>query len=156
MPMCHGSGGLAAQHRFGARTSLSVIMLGAAKIGIGLFLGAAAMAWMKAFPVTILGVFLLVAGVGLLGASRIWKARPTLAVGLVMVAVHLATGMLVLGFTAGWIAHTVITRIAGSPGKMVHLSPIPRAANPHEETERNGTDRKSSWPHRLSVGRTET
>ena len=27
-PMCHGSGGLAGQHRFGARTNLSIIVLG--------------------------------------------------------------------------------------------------------------------------------
>jgi MFS superfamily sulfate permease-like transporter len=110
MPMCHGSGGLAAQHRFGARTKWSVMGLGAVKILIGLFLGAAATVWMKAFPVTILGVFLMIAGHGLLKASRIWKSRPTIVVGLVVVSVHFATGVLILGFALGWIANAVISR----------------------------------------------
>jgi len=123
MPMCHGSGGLAAQHRFGARTRWSVVGLGAVKILIGLFLGAAATMWMKAFPTTILGVFLLMAGYGLLGASRIWQGRSTFAIGLVVVSVQLATGMLILGFAAGWIAHAIVSRAASGPESV--LCPAP-------------------------------
>jgi MFS superfamily sulfate permease-like transporter len=110
MPMCHGSGGLAAQHKFGARTKWSMVGLGGVKILIGLFLGVAATMWMNAFPRTILGVFLLMAGYGLLKASRVWKGRPTLAVGLAVVSVHLATGTLILGFAAGWLAHMIASR----------------------------------------------
>ena len=40
LPMCHGSGGLAGQHRFGARTNLSVLMLGLSKLLLGLFVAA--------------------------------------------------------------------------------------------------------------------
>lgn len=35
MPVCHGAGGLAAQHVFGARGGGAVVLLGATKIGLG-------------------------------------------------------------------------------------------------------------------------
>ncbi|NJO54669.1 MAG: hypothetical protein HC829_07365, partial [Bacteroidales bacterium] len=39
MPMCHGTGGLAGQHRFGARTGGSVVMLGATKMLLAVLVG---------------------------------------------------------------------------------------------------------------------
>ncbi len=104
MPLCHGSGGLAGQYRFGARSSLSVVMLGFMKLIIGLFLGAAAFAWMQAFPSAVLGVFLIVAGAALAESSKFWKNKEILAAGLIMIAVYMITNMLLAGFAAGWIA----------------------------------------------------
>lgn len=65
MPMCFGAGGLAAQHRFGGRTGGCMVMLGVAKIGIGIGLGSTAAVLLAAFPASILGVFLCFAGVEL-------------------------------------------------------------------------------------------
>ena len=110
MPVCHGSGGLAGQYRLGARSGLSMVMLGTAKLIIGLLFGAAALAWMHAFPSSILGVFLIVAAAGLAGASRCWVIRPGLLTAFVMIAVHLATSVLLLGFACGWIAYAVLSR----------------------------------------------
>ena len=101
MPLCHGSGGLAAQHRFGARSGLSMVMLGAAKITAGLFLGGAALAWMRAFPTLVLGVFLLVAGIGFCRTSRCWVTPRDMLTASVMVCVNLAGGTLVRSFAAG-------------------------------------------------------
>ncbi|MFQ5737450.1 MAG: putative sulfate/molybdate transporter [Acidobacteriota bacterium] len=70
MPMCHGSGGLAGQHRFGARTGGSVVMLGVAKVGIGLMLGSSAAFLLNAFPAAILGVLLCFAGAELALPAR--------------------------------------------------------------------------------------
>jgi MFS superfamily sulfate permease-like transporter len=39
MPSCHGSGGLAGQHRFGARTGGSMVVLGLCKMGLGILFG---------------------------------------------------------------------------------------------------------------------
>lgn len=39
MPVCHGAGGLAAQHRFGARSGASVVLLGLGKLVLGLGFG---------------------------------------------------------------------------------------------------------------------
>src|SRR5204863_5215451 len=56
MPVCHGSGGLAAQYRFGARSGASVILLGIAKVIIGLFFGNTLVTLLQRFPVAFLAV----------------------------------------------------------------------------------------------------
>ena len=114
MPLCHGSGGLAAQHRFGARTGLAIIIRGVTLLAIGLLFGKVALVWMQAFPSSLLGVFLLIAGAGLASASRCWQSRPGLATACVMAAVHFATGMLVLGFAAGWAACLLMRKLVPS------------------------------------------
>ncbi len=103
MPICHGSGGLAAQYRCGARTSVSMVILGIAKLAIGLFFGSVAMAWMYAFPSSVLGALLVIAGIGLAEASRCWESRPYLLTAVVTVVVHQATGILLAGFLSGWL-----------------------------------------------------
>lgn len=102
MPVCHGSGGLAAQHRFGARSGVSMVMLGSVKIIAGLFFGAVAVAWMNAFPGALLGVFLLLAGMELARVSKPWANVRRLAVALTIPLVSLLTGLLIVGFAAGW------------------------------------------------------
>lgn len=103
MPLCHGSGGLAGQYRLGARTGFSVVLLGSAKMILGLLFSAAAVAWMHAFPRQILGIFLLLAGWSLAGASRVWKTRRGVWVALVMAGAFFATGLLLVAFAAGWL-----------------------------------------------------
>lgn len=65
IPMCHGAGGLAAQYTFGARTGGSVIMLGAAKIVVGLAFGGVILSLLDAYPYSILGPMLIFAGIEL-------------------------------------------------------------------------------------------
>lgn len=65
MPVCHGSGGLAAQYRFGARTGGSVVILGTCKVFIALAFGTAAISILKVYPVSILGVLLIFSGIEL-------------------------------------------------------------------------------------------
>jgi MFS superfamily sulfate permease-like transporter len=70
MPMCHGSGGLAAQHRFGARTGGSVMMLGIMKVAAGLLFGAGLLPLLQAYPRSILAIMLLFAGFTLARPAR--------------------------------------------------------------------------------------
>ncbi|WPH01465.1 Hypothetical protein R9X50_00431100 [Acrodontium crateriforme] len=65
MPICHGSGGLAGQYRFGARSGASIIILGLVKLVLGLFVGEAILPLLMRFPKSILGVMVLAAGVEL-------------------------------------------------------------------------------------------
>lgn len=65
MPVCHGSGGLAAQYRFGARSGASVMLLGLVKLILGLFFGRTALSVLERFPHAILGVMVLAAGLEL-------------------------------------------------------------------------------------------
>ena len=62
MPYCCGSGGLAAQYRFGSRTKLSVIFLGCIKIFAGLAFGSSIGILFQKIPSSIIGVLLVVAG----------------------------------------------------------------------------------------------
>ena len=62
MPFCCGSGGLAAQYRFGSRTKFSVIFLGIIKIVAGLAFGSSIGILFQKIPSSIIGVLLAVAG----------------------------------------------------------------------------------------------
>eukprot|EP00606_Chrysophyceae_sp_TOSAG23-5_P000558 GSChrysophyteH2.ASY1.ANO1.580.1 assembled CDS len=60
-PMCHGSGGLAGQHRFGARTNLSIIVLGLSKLTLGVFFGKGLLGLLNLFPKGMLAALLAAA-----------------------------------------------------------------------------------------------
>ena len=59
MPMCHGSGGLAAQYAFGARTGGSMIFEGILEIILGLFFSQMLYMFFSQFPKAILGAMLI-------------------------------------------------------------------------------------------------
>lgn len=85
MPVCHGAGGLAAQHRFGARSGASVVLLGAAKLVLGLVLGATLTGLLGGFPRAVLGIMVIAAGLELAkvgqslnhGAPDLWEESVT-------------------------------------------------------------------------------
>lgn len=58
IPVCHGSGGLAGHHAFGARTGGSVLIYGFFFIILGLFFSQSFDQVLKIFPMQILGVIL--------------------------------------------------------------------------------------------------
>jgi MFS superfamily sulfate permease-like transporter len=59
IPLCHGSGGLASQYAFGARTGGSMILEGLLEIFLGLFLSDTLFMIFTVFPKAILGAMLL-------------------------------------------------------------------------------------------------
>jgi len=63
--MCHGAGGLAAHHRFGARSGGALVILGGGLLTVGLFLGDSLEVLLHLFPPAVLGVLLLLTGVEL-------------------------------------------------------------------------------------------
>lgn len=65
MPVCHGSGGLAAQYRFGARSGASIIFLGFFKLLLGLLFGESLTALLHRFPLALLTVMIIAAGLEL-------------------------------------------------------------------------------------------
>ncbi|KAL4920906.1 hypothetical protein BDW62DRAFT_175531 [Aspergillus aurantiobrunneus] len=65
MPVCHGSGGLAAQYRFGARSGASVVFLGACKLVLGLVFGESLVDLLHRFPKALLAVMVIAAGLEL-------------------------------------------------------------------------------------------
>jgi MFS superfamily sulfate permease-like transporter len=63
--MCHGAGGMAGHVRFGARTGGAVVILGSLLILLALFFSDSVAIIFSIFPVELLGVILLFAGVEL-------------------------------------------------------------------------------------------
>jgi MFS superfamily sulfate permease-like transporter len=98
MPMCHGSGGVAGKHAFGARTATANLVLG----GLYLVLAVAVDA-VAAFPMAVLGVVLVLVAVEL-GRSGLDTEDPLLtgAVGVttLLADVGVAFGVGVVGFHA--------------------------------------------------------
>ncbi len=92
-PMCHGSGGLAGKYTFGARTAGANLVLAAGYLAVA----AGAIALLQSFPVSLVGVLLLIVA-GELG----WTAlEPTddrwlvILVGVVGVATNLGVALIV-------------------------------------------------------------
>ncbi|KAF4633591.1 hypothetical protein G7Y89_g4527 [Cudoniella acicularis] len=77
MPVCHGSGGLAAQYRFGARSGASIILLGIFKMLLGLVFGETLIELLRQYPKSLLGIMVLAAGLELakVGESLNYGAR---------------------------------------------------------------------------------
>lgn len=63
MPMCHGAGGLAGQHYFGARTGGANIIEGVLELAMGLFLAGSIAGLFAAFPVPIIGGMMFLVGI---------------------------------------------------------------------------------------------
>ncbi|MDX5364205.1 MAG: putative sulfate/molybdate transporter [Pseudazoarcus pumilus] len=76
MPMCHGAGGVVAQHRFGARSCCAPVLLGAVLLASALFAGESAAALLAAFPLPVAGSLLVVAGADLAFSKRLFATRP--------------------------------------------------------------------------------
>ena len=68
-PNCHGAGGLAGQHRFGARAGTAVVLLGFGKMLLAVVAGRSALTLLDALPVAVLGVMLAIAGLELAGTG---------------------------------------------------------------------------------------
>ncbi len=100
MPMCHGAGGLAAQHRFGARTGGSVVMLGAAKVAAGLLLGGVLLTALQHYPTSILAVMVIVAGLTLARAAKDCLRGRSLLIVATMASLIVAVNTLI-GFVVG-------------------------------------------------------
>ncbi|UPV73976.1 putative sulfate/molybdate transporter [Halorussus limi] len=106
LPMCHGSGGVAGKHAFGARTASANLILG------GLYAGAAlgAAELVAAFPMAALGVVLALVAVELAKASLDTDSLAlTASVGVLGAATNVG-----LAFVAGVAASTVLARTRDS------------------------------------------
>lgn len=70
MPTCHGSGGLAAQYKFGARSGASIIFLGLVKLFVGLVFGNSLTGLLDNFPTALLTIMVIAAGLELVSVGE--------------------------------------------------------------------------------------
>jgi sulfate permease, SulP family len=111
-PMCHGSGGITAHYKFGARTPKSSYVIGGACILLALF-GRAAVGLLNVIPVAVLGVFLAYVGVQHAAYLRdIVRRTPQLIIAIVVGLVSLATTNLMWGFLVGFVLQGVFSLVS--------------------------------------------
>ena len=111
MPQCHGAGGLAGQHYFGARTGGANVMEGLGEVLLGLFFGGSIVALFAAFPMAIVAAMMIVVGVELFKFGRDLRPNRELLPVVVTLAGSLAANMAV-GFAAGAVVHYALFRRA--------------------------------------------
>jgi len=93
IPLCHGSGGLAAHYRFGSRTAGSNVMIGSIFLVLALLLGEHTIAVINLLPLSILGALLTLAGIELALVIKDVRERSDLFVIFAMIAVTLASNL---------------------------------------------------------------
>ena len=106
MPMCHGSSGLTAHYRMGARTAGMSLVLGSAFIVLGVLFGDSAPAVLAQLPPVVLGVLLLYAGIRhalLVADRRGWRLVLALAAGAAGAATGNLLVTLVLAGAGEWL-----------------------------------------------------
>ena len=100
MPMCHGSGGLTAHHRAGARTFRMNLLVGGALLVVGLFFSPTAVALLALIPAAVLAGLLGFTGVfhaGLVTSERGFDLVVAVTIGLL----GALTSNLAIGLAAG-------------------------------------------------------
>lgn len=101
-PMCHGSGGITAHNKFGARTPKSSYIIGGLCLLLALF-GRAAVGALHVVPIAVLGVFLIFVGIQHSMYLRdIVKRLPFLFIAVCIGIISLITTNVMWGFLAGF------------------------------------------------------
>ncbi|PKN65744.1 MAG: sulfate permease [Deltaproteobacteria bacterium HGW-Deltaproteobacteria-15] len=110
VPMCHGTGGLAAHYRFGARTGGAPIMIGGLFIILALVLGELGLTILALIPNSVLGVLLVFAGLELCPLVRSLKTNEEFFIALLIAGIALAVPNMAWAFGIGILADLLIRR----------------------------------------------
>lgn len=102
MPLCHGTGGLAAHYRFGARTAGSNVIIGFHFLVLAVVLGDGIVGLFNLLPMSILGVLLVFAGLELTLTIMDMKDRRDYFVATLILGITLASNLAV-GFITGMV-----------------------------------------------------
>jgi len=111
VPMCHGTGGLAAHYRFGARTGGAPIMIGALLVVMALALGEFGFTLLAMIPNSVLGVLLIFAGLELCPLIRSLKTNEEFFVALLIAGIALSVPNMSWAFVIGIAADLFIRRL---------------------------------------------
>lgn len=110
VPMCHGTGGLAAHYRFGARTGGAPLMIGAILVVMALAFGEAGFVFLTLLPNSVLGVLLIFAGLELCPLIRSLKANEEYFVALLISGIALAVPNMAWAFGIGIVVDILIRK----------------------------------------------
>jgi SulP family sulfate permease len=101
MPVCHGSGGLTAHYKFGARTGGASIMIGAIFLAAAIFIDGNALPIFSLIPYATLGLLVSVVGFRHALLARDVEGLLNKTVVAVIAILALVTSSLAIGFAAG-------------------------------------------------------
>ncbi|MFA8387922.1 MAG: putative sulfate/molybdate transporter [Pelagibaca sp.] len=118
LPMCHGAGGVAAYHRFGARTGGAPLFLGVGLLATALMPGGIGLAVLAAIPAAGLGALLLVASFELAASRRLFNCKPS------CYPVIAATAGAVILFDPFW---ALVAGTVAESGRMVAVRALRRS-----------------------------
>ena len=111
MPMCHGAGGLQAQYRFGGRTGLTPVILGAVLLVLAMLFSTSAAQLFEIIPIGAVGALLILAGTDLAVSRRLFDAKPSCWPVIAVTALLTLFTNPALGFLFGWLAEIIRTAI---------------------------------------------
>ena len=109
MPVCHGSGGLTAHYRFGARTPAAGLIIGSLLIVLALAFGSSAVQLFGMIPYPVLGVMLGVVGGQHALLARDCRRLDEIAVVVTVALVAIALGNVAIGFACGIALHFALS-----------------------------------------------
>ena len=105
VPVCHGSGGLTAHYRLGARTGGAPLMLGALFIGLAVAINGNVLPILSLIPYSVLGVLTIFVGVRhSMLVTDMRNPQDILVVAVIAVVAFITTN-LAIGFASGIVLH---------------------------------------------------
>lgn len=114
MPMCHGSGGLTAHYKLGARTGGANIMIGGLFVLLALLFGPAALSLFSLIPFAVLGILLVIVGVYHASLVRDLTEPSHLAIAVAVAVFTVLLGNLAYGFGVGILLHGLLVFTTGN------------------------------------------
>jgi MFS superfamily sulfate permease-like transporter len=112
MPVCHGSGGVTAHYRFGARTGAASVFIGGMFVLLALLFGKSLPDLCRLLPIPVLGALLIHIGVQHARLVRdVLDSAHESAVVAAIGLVTLATGNLAIAFGGGILLNAIIARL---------------------------------------------
>lgn len=120
VPVCHGSGGLTAHYRLGARTGGAPLMLGALFIGLAVAVDGDILPILSVIPYSVLGVLTIFVGVQHSLLVRDMRNAQDILVVTVIATIALITTNLAIGFASGIALHLVL-----KAGRRYYAHPVP-------------------------------
>lgn len=105
-PFCHGAGGLAAQHFYGARTVWKNLIEGGLALALGIGFGPGLSSLLAAFPMPLLGSLLVIVSLELLSSAHgLFGWQGWIATGMALVAETTNIGV---AFVGGFVLATAV------------------------------------------------
>ena len=101
LPVCHGSGGLTAHYKFGARTGLATVIFGVILIALALVLGTKVIAVFSFIPLPILGLTLCFVGIHHCLLIKSLRSRTEFSLAFAIGLLGALTGNLSVAFIIG-------------------------------------------------------